>query len=145
MKKEHPIDPSVGETTDETAGGEETLTKLTEQDAHDIAAVIQSAGEDPETIQLVARLKDEHSELLEELQLSGEDILNQMKITLDEMKMVEYLFKDSERALVEMEKEGLIPPEHLKKYKKDPSLLEGDTKHALYFRFISLAVAGGYL
>ncbi len=59
--------------------------------------------------------------------------------------MLEYLFKDVDRALVEMEKEGLIPEEHLKKYRKDPSLLEKDTRSAVYFRFISLAVVGGYL
>lgn len=61
------------------------------------------------------------------------------------MKMLEYLFKDVDRALVEMEKEGLIPEKHLKKYRKDPSLLEKDTRSAVYFRFISLAVVGGYL
>lgn len=141
--KEEVVDPSTGATTEEIT---EKLTKLTEQDAHDIAAVIRAAGEDPQTIQMIARLKDENSEHLDELrETSGEDILNELKMALDELKMVDYLFQDKERAVKEMEKEGMIPPKHLKKYKKDPSLLEEDTRKAIYFRFVSLAVIGEYL
>lgn len=124
----------------------EKVTKLTEQDAHDIAAVIKAAGEDPETIQMISKLKEDQAEALDELkQLPAEEILNGLKTTLDEMKLVEYLFQDKDRALEEMEKEGLIPEKHLKKYRQDPSLLEQDTKQAIYFRFVSLAVVGGYL
>lgn len=141
--KEQEVDASAGTITEET---NEKLTKLTEQDAHDIRAVIQAAGEDPQTIQMIARLKEENSEHLDELKkTAGEDILNELKMTLDELKMVDYLFKDKDRAVREMNKEGMIPPEHLKKYQKDPSLLEEDTRRAIYFRFVSLAVIGEYL
>ena len=68
-----------------------------------------------------------------------------MKGALDEMKMLDVLFKDPVKAVDAFEAEGLLPPEHLEKYKKDPSLLEDDTRKALYFRFVSLAVVGGYL
>lgn len=122
------------------------VTQLTEQDAHDIAAVIKAAGEDPQTIQMISRLKDENQNSLDELkQYSEEEILNALKTTLDEIKMLDYLFEDKERALKEMEKEGMIPEQHLKKYRKDPGLLEQDTRSAIYFRFVSLAVVGGFL
>ena len=68
-----------------------------------------------------------------------------LKVTIDELKLCDVLFKDKQRALREMEKEGMIPAEHLKKYKKNPDLLEEDTRKGLYFRFVSLAVVGGYL
>ena len=145
ITKENPSSKTI-HNENEQRKASETITNLTEQDAIEIAQIIQTAGEDPQTIQLIAKLKDENSESLSELkQLPPEQILNNLKVTLDELKMLEYLFKDVDRALVEMEKEGLIPEEHLKKYRKDPSLLEKDTRSAVYFRFISLAVVGGYL
>lgn len=131
---------------EEESSGNEKLTKLTEQDAHDIAALVKAAGEDPQTIQMIARLKDENADELTELRQHGEeDILNGLKTAIDELKMIDYLFQDKEKALKEMEKENLIPPEHLERYKKQPELLEEDTRKALYFRFVSLAVVGEYL
>jgi len=124
----------------------EQVTKLTEQDAVDIAALIQAAGEDPESIKLIAALKDENAEEIAELKsLPETEILNGLKAALDELKLVDYLFEDPVKALEAMEAENLLPPEHLAKYKKDPSLLEHDTRKALYFQFVSLAVVGGYL
>lgn len=147
VTKDKPIDTAA--TAAATANQEqsnENLTTLTEQDANDIAALIEAAGEDPQTIQMIAKLKDDNGHLLHELkQLPDGEILNGMKHTLDDLKGLEYLFQDRDFALREMEKEGLIPEQHLKKYKKDPALLEQDTRQGLYFQFVSLAVVGGYL
>jgi hypothetical protein len=77
--------------------------------------------------------------------LPAEEVLNELKSALDEMKMLDVLFKDQAKAVEVFEAEGLLPPEHLEKYKKNPELLEDDTRKALYFRFISLAVVGEYL
>ena len=68
-----------------------------------------------------------------------------MKETLDNLKLIEYLFKDPKKAVKEMEKEGMIEKAHIKKYRKDPALLEADTRKGLYFNFISLAVVGGFI
>jgi hypothetical protein len=134
----------VGATT--TKDEEGPLTKLTEQDALDIRALIEAAGEDPDTIKLVAALKDENAQDIEELRkLPQEEILNGLKAALDELKMLDFLFKDPVKALEAFEAEGLIPPQHLEKYRKDPVLLEDDTRKTLYFQFISLAVVGEYL
>jgi hypothetical protein len=122
------------------------VTKLTEQDAVDMRAIIQAAGEDPETIKLVAALKDENGDEINELRkLPAEEILNGMKEALDEMKMVDLVFEDPVKALEAMEAEAMIPEEHLEAYRKNPQLLEDDTRKALYFRFVSLAVVGEFL
>lgn len=122
------------------------LTQLTEQDAIDIRAVIEAAGEDPETIKLIAALKEENAEELVELRkLPMEEIMHGLKMTLDEMKVLDFLFQDPVKALEAMEAENLIPADHLAKYKANPALLEEDTRKALYFRFVSLSVVGGYL
>lgn len=119
---------------------------MTEQDAIDIAALVEAAGEDPETIKLIAALKDENADEIAELKKMPEiEILNGMKEALDEMKVLDIIFKDPVKALEAMIAENLIPAEHLEKYKKEPKLLEDDTRKALYFRFVSLAVVGGFL
>ena len=59
--------------------------------------------------------------------------------------MLEVLFQDKERALREMTKEGMIPEEKLSIYQTNPDLLETDTRRGLYFMFVALAEAGGYL
>lgn len=129
-----------------TKDEEGPLTKLTEQDALDIRALIEAAGEDPDTIKLVAALKDENAQDIDELRkLPQEEILNGLKAALDELKMLDFLFKDPVKALEAFEAEGLIPPQHLEKYRKNPVLLEDDTRKTLYFQFISLAVVGEYL
>ena len=95
---------------------------------------------------MITKLKAENTEGLEELKkLSPPEILGGMKETLANLKLIEYLFKDPQRAVKEMEKEGMIEKAHLKKYRKDPSLLEQDTRRGLYFQFISLAVVGGFI
>lgn len=133
-------------TQDQTKANEGPVTKLTEQDAVDIRALIEAAGEDPETIKLIAALKDENAEDIAELgKLPEEEILNGLKGALDEMKVADFLFKDPVKALEAMEAENMIPPEYLEKYKKEPALLEEYTRKALYFRFVSLAVMGVYL
>ena len=125
-------------------GGEAGI--MTEQDAHDIAAIIQAAKEDPDTLELVTKLKHDMSDTLNDLRsYSQEEILGGLKQSMEELKMLDYLFQDKKRALKEMEKDGLIDKDSLKKYKKNPDLLEQDTRQAIYFQFVSLAVVGGFL
>ena len=94
----------------------------------------------------ITRMREENGESLGELKkLTTVEVLGGMKQALDNMRLVEYLFEDKERAVREMEKEGMIDNAHIKKYRKDPSLLEQDTRRGLYFQFISLTVVGGYI
>ena len=144
VTKEGEMKPEASAGAAADTGG--PVTKLTEQDALDMRAIIQAAGEDPETIKLVAALKDENGDEINELRkLPAEEILNGMKEALDEMKMVDLVFEDPVKALEAMEAEAMIPEEHLAAYRKNPQLLEDDTRKALYFRFVSLAVVGEFL
>lgn len=148
IKKGVPITTNTPNTGDEL--GEEDINQeegfLSEQDAADMSAIIEEAKKDVETMAMITKLKAENTEGLEELKkLSPPEILGGMKETLANLKLIEYLFKDPQRAVKEMEKEGMIEKAHLKKYRKDPSLLEQDTRRGLYFQFISLAVVGGFI
>eukprot|EP00549_Striatella_unipunctata_P016495 CAMPEP_0118696216 /NCGR_PEP_ID=MMETSP0800-20121206/13705_1 /TAXON_ID=210618 ORGANISM="Striatella unipunctata, Strain CCMP2910" /NCGR_SAMPLE_ID=MMETSP0800 /ASSEMBLY_ACC=CAM_ASM_000638 /LENGTH=181 /DNA_ID=CAMNT_0006595267 /DNA_START=50 /DNA_END=595 /DNA_ORIENTATION=+ len=127
-------------------GGETVKSVLTEQEEIDIAAILKEARADLETMNMVRKMKEEMGKELGELeQLSKVEVLGALKVSLQELKGLDYLFQDHERALVEMDKEGLIAPEHLQKYQKDPSLLELDTRRAVYFQFIAIAVVAGFI
>ena len=119
---------------------------LSEKDAADMSAIIDEAKKDLETMAMITRMKNENSDALSELhKLSTMEVLGGMKEALDNMKLIEYLFQDKDRAVREMEKEGMIDKAHIKKYRRDPNLLEQDTRRGLYFQFISLAVVGGFI
>jgi len=133
-------------STDVPLEKSDQLTTLTEEDAKNIAVLIDAAKEDPESVNLIKSMKEENLEDLQELQkLPQEDVLNAMKMTLDEVMALDYLFADKERAFHEMDKDGMIAEEHRKKYRENPQLLEDDTRRGLYFQFLSLAVVAGYL
>ncbi len=118
---------------------------LSDQDAANMEAIINEAKKDSKQWEFT-KMKSENKEHIAELQkLSPAEILGGMKETLDNMKLIEYLFQDKQRAVRELEKEGMIDKVHIKKYRKDPDLLEQDTRRGLYFQFISLAVVGGVM
>jgi hypothetical protein len=121
---------------------------LSEKQAVDIGLLIESAQKDPETALLLLRLKEGSGEEAFgdfASDMSGLQIAQGLAQALEELQMLEILFKDPARALREMEKEGMIANGRLSEYKKNPLLLEEDTRKHLYFTFVSIAAAGGYL
>ena len=138
------IDAATGDTPNNNNQEKEGF--LSEKDAAEMSTIIEEAMKDVETMAMITKLKQDNSDHLDELRkLSPMEVLGGMKETLDNMKLIEYLFKDKEKAVREMEKEGMIDKAHIKKYRKDPDLLEQDTRRGLYFQFISLAVVGGFI
>ena len=117
------------------------------QDAVDIAALLQAAQADPDTKAMIAKLKGDEGDTLEALakEVTAMEIVHGLKHALDELKAIETLFANPERALVEMEKDGLIDKKKVDFYKKDPDVLADETRKGVYFGFVSMAVAGGYL
>eukprot|EP00591_Stephanopyxis_turris_P010108 CAMPEP_0195510840 /NCGR_PEP_ID=MMETSP0794_2-20130614/3368_1 /TAXON_ID=515487 /ORGANISM="Stephanopyxis turris, Strain CCMP 815" /LENGTH=150 /DNA_ID=CAMNT_0040638343 /DNA_START=114 /DNA_END=563 /DNA_ORIENTATION=+ len=110
-------------------GGEQKSGVLSAQDAANIEEMIMKAKADLETMNMVTKLKgDMGAEIAELKKLEPEEILGAMKETMNDIRLSEYLFKDNKRALKEMEKDGMINKESLKKYKKNPKLLEDETK-----------------
>lgn len=120
---------------------------MSPKDAADMEAILIQASQDEETMKMVVQMKIEMKDEIEALgNEPSEDILRGMLHQLVEMRFLEVLFKDPERAVEESIKEGLIEDKKkIKEYKKNPALLEADMRKGLYFSFISLAVAGGYI
>ena len=118
---------------------------LEHQAAVDLTAVIEAASKDTETSVMAQRLKDSPEMKKLKKEANEAQIVQGMITALEEMKLLDYLFQDPNRALVEMEKEGMIDKKHLETYKENPGLLEEDTRKSLWFNFVSLAAAGGYL
>lgn len=123
------------------AGG--TLA-LSQEDAFAIDGLLKQAVQDPDTQVLVQEMKTMQREVLE--QMLGEttplDIVNNLKAVMSELVSLEILFQDKDRAVREMDKEGMIEEHRLAEYKKNPDLLEQDTRKALYMTFVSTAVVG---
>ncbi|CAB9503505.1 expressed unknown protein [Seminavis robusta] len=127
-----------------------SLTKtdpsLQEQDAVDIATLIYSAKNDKDTKQMLQKMKADQPEAFAGTAgLAALEIIKGLEQAYEELKMLEYLFQDKERALRVMEEDGLIHKDKLPLYKKNPDLLEADTRKGLYFMFVALAEAAGYL
>jgi hypothetical protein len=122
---------------------------LPSQDAVDLAALLDGVGRDPETLQMIDNLRkaDGRKASLEAFSdsITQQEVVEGLKQTLDELKALEYLFQDPPRAVLEMHKEGMVPDNSLNFYKKNPDQLAEDTRKGLYFSFVSLAVAGGFL
>ena len=122
---------------------------LSEQDAVDIAAVLQRAKADPETTWLIKKMKEEGSsevyrDFVSDI-TSPQETVQALHVALRELKAIEVLFQDPERAFQELRKEGLIPPDKIKMYDKNKDLLEADFRKQMYFMLVSYAAAGGYL
>mmetsp|Transcript_13093 Transcript_13093/g.37329 ORF Transcript_13093/g.37329 Transcript_13093/m.37329 type:complete len:202 (-) Transcript_13093:1327-1932(-) len=120
---------------------------MSPKDAADLEAILIQASQDEATMKMVVQMKIEMKDEIEALgNEPSEDILRGMLHQLVEMRFLEVLFKDPERAVEESIKEGLIEDKKkIKEYKKNPALLETDMRKGLYFSLISLAVAGGYI
>ena len=131
------------------AGGEHSTGEqegfISDKDAADMEAILIEAQKDVETMAMITKMKTENPQHIAELmKMPQNEILGGMKETLDNLRLIEYLFKDKEKAVREMEKEGMIDKAHIKKYRKNPELLEQDTRRGLYFQFITLATVGGF-
>jgi hypothetical protein len=123
--------------------------RLSEKDVADIVTLMGQAAADPATRALIHRLKygSGKADLADlRLEQSNEQIVDGLRQTMAQLILLEVLFdRDPAVALAELEKDGLVPKEHLPTYRARPELLEQDMRKAYYFSFVSLAVAGEYL
>jgi hypothetical protein len=121
------------------------------QDAVDIAAVLEAAQADPDTREMIAKMKQgEEGKRLKALakEVTAMELVYGLQKSLNELKALEGLFADPQaaaRAVIEMEKEGLIEKKRVAFYKENPELLGHETRQGIYFGFVSIALAGGYL
>lgn len=139
-------DPELINRLIENSGADSFV--ISEEVATNIAAVITAAKSDPETSLLLLRMKQQSGkESFDAFRrgLTPDMIVSGLAEAVSEMQMAELLFEDPAKAFIEMEKEGMIPPDRIKMYRKNPEQLVEDTKKSLYFTVVSLAAAGGYL
>jgi uncharacterized protein (DUF305 family) len=129
----------------EVANSEKNILK--NQDAVDLAVMLEQAAKDPDTLQMALRIQTEQKETIEELRATAsiQDVMMGLNQVLGELKMLEVVFEDKEQALRLMQEEGMIDPNRLPEYQKNPALLEDDTREGLYFTFVTLAVTAGFL
>jgi hypothetical protein len=141
-----PPDPELIHRLIENSGADSFV--ISEDVATNIATVITAAKSDPETSLLLLRMKQQGGkESFDAFRrgLTPDLIVSGLAEAVSEMQMAEILFQDPVRAFIEMEKDGMIPADKIKMYKKNPELLIQDTRKSLYFTVVSLAAAGGYL
>lgn len=145
-----PVLHEPGSVVDEKLVGklQSANDQLTDQQAIDIAYLLEHVSRDPETQLLLQEMRSgtgqqEFADFVGELDPS--DIVQGLAVSLEEMKMLDYLFQDPDRALKEMLAEDLIEEHMVETYQADPSLLEEDVRKAVYFNFVSMGAAGGYL
>jgi hypothetical protein len=123
----------------------ESAKALPEGTMEQIAVVIEAARKDPETSLLLMRLKGQADFIALQRDWSAPQIVLGLADTVQEMKMAQILFQNPARAVVEMERDGMLPAHRVAEYRADPQLLADDTLKSLYFTFVSYAAAGGYL
>ena len=133
----------------ETARKLQSVAPISAQDATDIAVFLDAVQVDPETNAMVSQMRKSEGAggALQAFidDVTPLEIVQGMKEAIDELKAIEILFAHPERAVIEMEKEGLIEKKRVDFYKKNPDILAEDTRKGVYFTFVSLAVAGGYI
>jgi hypothetical protein len=117
---------------------------LTEQQAVDLAHLLKEVKKDPQTDLLLEGIKaGTGKELFGDFVngMSQRDLVPGMAVSLDELRMLDYLFKNPKRAAEEMEKDGLIEDHMVDICRHDPPLLETE-KRLLY---VCLALGCGWL
>lgn len=125
-----------------------TYPALQDQDAVDIAIILHTARQDPDTTWLLYNLREgngkEHFRNFAK-DATPAEIVQALKASMDEINSVDILFQDPQRAVKEMLSDGLIPPDKIDLYRNDPASLEEDLRKNLYFMLVSYAAAGGWL
>ena len=122
----------------------QSVAPISSEDALNVAVILDAAKLDPETSALLARMPEDTLKGLKD-SLTPIEVVQGLKQSLDELKAIEILFLNPERAVLEMEKEGMLERNRVDFYKKNPHALAEDTRKGVYFTFLSLAAAGGYL
>ena len=101
------VDGSVDAKYESLARELQSAAPISAEDAVHIAILLEEAKVDAETAVLLSQMPKEVVEKLKSTSTPIE-IVHGLKANLDELKAVEILFSNPERAVVEMAKEGLI-------------------------------------
>jgi Holliday junction resolvasome RuvABC ATP-dependent DNA helicase subunit len=130
-----------------TPGLQLVKVALSDEENGILDAVLKQMKSDPQTTEMIQRMKSEEADTLEMMlgSMSGPEKIANLRNSLNELKAVEVLFKDPVRALKLMVEDGMVPPDRLPEYQKNPKLLEDDTRKGLYFSLVTISVSLGIL
>lgn len=116
---------------------------LSDEENEIVKHLLERVKNDEKTLALIKKMRSEQAHTLESMfgGMSGPEKVGNLKKMLFELQAVEVLFKDPVKAVKMMNEDGLIPPERLSEYERNPHLLEDDTRKGLYFSFVTVAVS----
>ena len=129
----------------------EVAPSLEGEDALGLAQLIEQLKNDNETKMLLEQMRSgkggHHPELQESIKNAPKNELMVGMINIyDELKAIDILFTDPNRAVEAVNDEGMIEDkERLELYRKNPAALEADMRSGLYITFVYVAEAAGFL
>ena len=134
----------------------EVATKITEivpeydaDQAVQLAKSLELLKEDEETQQVLQMLQSGDLVVGNEEEIKKaehKDLVTAMIVLFDELKAMEVLFRDPQKAVEAVAADGLFENEEaLNFFRENPAQLEQEMKQRLYISFIQVANAAGYL
>lgn len=126
----------------------ESEPSLTEKQAFDVAYLIDMIRQDPESMLLLTEIqfgtgKKGYEDYVG--WMTPKDIAQRLAVAIEEVKILDKLFQDPAETFLAMEKEGMLDEFMIETYRKNPALLEEDTRKTVFYIFVTLGAAGGYL
>jgi hypothetical protein len=120
---------------------------LSDEENAVIDDLLEKVKNDDQTMEMIAKMKQDEGHTLNSIisEMSGPEKVASLQTILSELQAIELLFHNPERAVRMMNEDGMIPPDRLEEYQRNPKLLEDDTRKGLYFSFVTVAVALGLL
>lgn len=114
-----------------------------------VATMLRDLAEDKFTLDMTNKMRaqNEDPQLRDFLnQATPKDIATGLYQITDEIKALELLFQNPQRAVEALNQDGIIPDESkLKFYRETPLQLKEDLTRVLYMSFVAFASKGGYL
>ena len=128
----------------------EIVPEFTGDDTLLMAKLVQDLKGDEESMEMLAKIKSgelEFSNADDVKNAEPKEIVMGMISIFDELKAVEVLFQDPNRAVEAVSQEGMLgdDEERLNFYKQNPAQLEADMKGGLHVTFVYLSHVAGFM
>ena len=127
----------------------EVVPEYQQNDAVQLASLIQNLKEDEETKQVIELIKSGDIAFDNDEEVKNaehKELVTAMIILFDELKAIEVLFQDPNKAVEVINGEGMLENEEaLKYYQQNPGELQNQMTQKLFMSFIRIAHTAEYL